>query len=571
MPLERDATKDTLQSHHLAEKTTDFPLVRVMALHAMVYCERLFYLEEVEEIRVADANVYAGRRLHDKLDKGPDIYTLELTSERLGLRGKADCVRRRNGELIVFEHKKGRSKQGKEAWPSDRLQVLAYSLLLSEHTGKPVKEARIRYHADNKTIRLEIDHVEAEAEVQTAVARAEELRNSTRRPPVTASEYQCRTCALSPVCLPEEERFARGTKNNARRLFPADEDRRIIHLVEQGTSIHKDGEQLIIRLPDGAKKSVPGKQISALILHGNIQITAQTIHFCAANAIGIHWLSYGGHYVGGFNRGAGGVQRKVRQFKALQDKKLCSVLSCRLVLSKVENQLRYLLRATRSNTGIKRSEAINAGIDKLRLVVRELSNLLKGTERSSFPPLEQIRGLEGKAGEIYFSLLPKLLKVKEEDFLFFKGRNRRPPRDGFNALLSFGYALLYRDCVNALLAVGLDPCFGFMHTPRSAAYPLAMDMMDLFRLILWDIPLIGSVNRKQWSRADFEVSGSQVWLNIDGRRKAIQAYEIRKQEKWKHPVLRYSLSYARTMELEARLLEKEWTGESGLFAASRLR
>lgn len=116
-----------------------------MALHALAYCERLFYLEEVEEIRVADANVYAGRRIHEKLDKGPDIYTLELASARLGLRGKVDCVRRQSGQLVVYEHKKGRSKKGKEAWPSDRLQALAYSLLLAEHTGESVDEERIRW------------------------------------------------------------------------------------------------------------------------------------------------------------------------------------------------------------------------------------------------------------------------------------------------------------------------------------------------------------------------------------------------------------------------------------------
>jgi len=100
--------------------------------------------------------------------------------------------------------------------------------------------------------------------------------------------------------------------------------------------------------------------------------------------------------------------------------------------------------------------------------------------------------------------------VKPDDFLSFNGRNRQPPRDPFNALLSFGYALLYRDYRNALLTVGLDPCFGFMHTPRSAAYPLAMDLMDLFRLILWDIPLIGSMNQSQWTREDFEHTGEQI-------------------------------------------------------------
>lgn len=122
-----------------------------------------------------------------------------------------------------------------------------------------------------------------------------------------------------------------------------------------------------------------------------------------------------------------------------------------------------------------------------------------------------------------------------------------------------------------MLTVGLDPAFGFMHTPRSASYPLALDLMDLFRVILWDVPLIGSVNRKKWRAEDFQITGKQVWLGSNGKRKTISLYEARKQGMWKHPVLNYSLSYSRTIELEARLLEKEWTGERGLFAKLRIR
>lgn len=113
--IEPSEPEDIFQSHHMAEKTTDESLIRVMALHALAYCERLFYLEEVEEIRVTDANVYSGRRIHKKIDKGPDIYTLELANDKLGIRGKVDYVRRKNGRLVVYEHKKGKSKGGKDA------------------------------------------------------------------------------------------------------------------------------------------------------------------------------------------------------------------------------------------------------------------------------------------------------------------------------------------------------------------------------------------------------------------------------------------------------------------------
>ena len=576
--------EDTFKSYHLAEKTTDEPLIRVMALHALAYCERLFYLEEIEEIRVADANVYAGRRMHDEINHGAERYSVELASEKLGLRGKVDAVRRKSGQLVVLEHKKGRSKGG-EAWPSDQIQVLAYTLLLAEHTGEPINEARLRYHADNRTITLAVDLDSAAKEVGAVVERARVLRAALGRPPVSVPEKFCRTCSLAPVCLPEEERFARSEKVKPRRLFPP-EDGRVIHIVEQGSLVKKDGEQLVVYLPDGKSKPLPGMSISGLVLHGNVQISTQAIHFCVAREIGLHWLSFGGHYIGALSPGAGGVQRRNRQFAALQNPVFRARLVVRLAMAKVENQLRYALRSTRSRTDAERSNAAHTGITRIR---QELAAMARAgheleTYKDSDPnPIDEavnghveriaqvVRGHEGLAGREYFALLAHLLNIPPGNFLSFTGRNRRPPKDPFNALLSFGYALLYKDCVAAILAVGLEPAFGFFHTPRSSSYPLALDLMELFRVILWDVPLVGSVNRRQWKREDFDITTGQVWLNPDGRRKAIALYENRKQEKWKHPVLDYSLSYARTIELEARLLEKEWTGEAGLFARMRLR
>lgn len=579
-----DETEDAFRSFHHSEKTTDEPFVRVMALHALAYCERLFYLEEVEEIRRADANVYSGRRLHEQLDKGAENYTVELASERLGIRGKMDCVRRKSGNLVVCEHKRGRSKEGKEAWPSDRLQVFAYTLLLVEHTGKSITEACVKYHADNKTISIPIDIQECEKEVLTAVTRARKLRASLERPPVSVPERLCRTCSLAPVCLPEEDRFASIENVKPQRLFPADEDRQIIHVVEQGSSIRKDGEQLVVYLPDKSKKALPMARVAALVLHGNVSISTQCIHFCAAREIGLHWLSFGGHFVGSLSPGAGSVQRRNRQYSAMQDEELKVRLAARIAMAKAENQLRYVLRATRSRPDEKRPSEIEEGIGRLRQQLASLAKIIAGADFASdknhqglgqdgvsISPVDVIRGHEGMAGKEYFSIMPLILNLPPDNFLYFHGRNRRPPKDPFNALLSFGYALLYRDCVAALLAVGLEPALGIMHTPRSAAYPLALDLMEIFRVIMWDMPLVGSVNRKQWNKDDFEITRNQVWLNPEGRRKAIRLYESRKQEKWRHPVLDYSLSYTRTIELEARLLEKEWSGAPGLFAKLRLR
>ncbi len=120
--------------------------------------------------------------------------------------------------------------------------------------------------------------------------------------------------------------------------------------------------------------------------------------------------------------------------------------------------------------------------------------------------------------------------------------------------------------MNAILTVGLEPALGFYHQPRTQAPPLALDLMEIFRVPLVDMIVVTSINRQQWdTEADFDVRGQQVWLSDSGRRKFINLYEQRKAESWKHPVIGYSLTYRRLLELEVRLLEKEWYGEGGLF------
>lgn len=540
------------------------PTIRVMALHALAYCERLFYLEEVEEIRVADAAVYAGRRLHEELaaDEG-EMVSLVLESETLGIRGKVDCLRRRDGRLIPYEHKRGRSAKGDDgpqAWPSDRLQVCAYTLLLEEHTGTPIEEARIRYHANNTTVRIPVDET-ARADVRGAVARARELSRTVERPPVAANDRLCLRCSLAPVCLPEEERLAKDEDWEPVRLFPQDRERQTVHVTTHGTRIGKSGETLTVTDTAGQKQAFPVREVGELVIHGYAQISTQAIHLCAAQEVGVHWFTGGGRYVSGLASSTSPVQRRIRQFEALRDPGLLFRLGRRLVIARASSQLGFLLRASRGKD--RKALGIDGAVQGLRNALRAAS-YAEG--------IASLRGHEGDAGRHYFSGFPGLLRDDLDERLRFSGRNRRPPRDRINALLSFGYALLYRDVLQAIMAVGLEPAFGFFHQPRSAAHPLALDLMELFRVPLWDMPLVASVNRLQWdAEEDFTQAGKQVWLSDTGRKKAIEVYERRKEDRWKHPVTKYSLSYARLIELEARLLEKEWAGEPGLFARMRLR
>jgi CRISP-associated protein Cas1 len=205
---------------------TEDSLLTVASLHALAYCERLFYLEEVEQLKLADAAVYAGRRLHVEIaqEEGDTVERLEFESRELGIRSAVDVLRSRGGVLIPYEHKRGKSAGSpgaREAWRTDRIQFGAYALLMEQAHGVSIEEGRVRYHADNIIVRVTIDQ-ELRGQVSAAIDRARVLRESIDRPPVTDNERLCAKCSLAPVCLPEETRFAREGRDDGDllRLLP---------------------------------------------------------------------------------------------------------------------------------------------------------------------------------------------------------------------------------------------------------------------------------------------------------------------------------------------------------------
>ncbi len=222
--------------------------------------------------------------------------------------------------------------------------------------------------------------------------------------------------------------------------------------------------------------------------------------------------------------------------------------------------MRFVLRATR---GAERTADVRSGVEGLRRALRAANRVAT---------VEELLGHEGAGAAAYFAVMRTLISPSVEMTLRFGDRSKRPARDRFNALLNFAYGMLYSDCVAAVLASGLHAGFGFYHQPRTAALPLALDLMELFRVTIADMAVVAAVNRSTFDPdLDFEDRGPAVWLSQAGRRKLIEVVERRRAEEWRHPVLGYSISYGRMVELEARLLEKEWTGEPGLFARARLR
>jgi CRISP-associated protein Cas1 len=528
---------------------------------SLAYCPRLFYLEEVEELYTQDAAVFAGRRLHVELEKQADEEweDLLLESVELGIRGRVDALRTRERQVIPYEHKRGRSHRDSDkqpqAWERDRLQILAYACLIEMALQIPIAEGRIRYHADNVLVHVPLDDA-GRAEVRQAITNARLLRQSTHRPPVADNERLCARCSLAPVCLPEEARLAHDREWQPIRLFPADDERQVIHILEPGTCVGRTGDQLKITRRQQPVETVPVRQVGQVVLHSFSQISTQALHFCADQQIGVHFVSGGGRYVGSFDQRRGSIQRRIRQFQALTQPQICLRLAQQLVICRGQGQRKFLMRGQRG------LEAIPAGLSQ---AIAQMKLILKQVPQAQ--SLASLLGLEGNLAALYFGAFPDLISESVDPKLRFDGRNRRPPQDRFNALLSFGYALLLKDVMNSVLAVGLEPALGFYHQPRTQAPPLALDLLEIFRVPLVDMPVMGSVNRGQWDVAtDFDIRGQQVWLSDSGRRKFVKLYESRKEQMWKHPITGYSLTYRRLLELEVRLLEKEWSGEEGLFA-----
>ncbi|MEM1256464.1 MAG: type I-MYXAN CRISPR-associated endonuclease Cas1 [Cyanobacteria bacterium P01_H01_bin.21] len=546
----------------IREQTT----IRVSALHAMAYCQRLYYLEEVEELYTQDAAVFAGRRLHVELENEEDgeWEDLFLESVELGLRGRVDALRTRDGQTIPYEHKRGRCDRDEhkqpQAWDSDLIQILAYACLLEMALGITVAEGRIRYHADNVLVRVPINDA-ARAKVRTSVDQARQLRVSTHRPPVTDNERLCTRCSLAPVCLPEEARLAHDDSWQPVRLFPDDDDREIVHVLEPGTRVGRTGEQLKITRRDQPVEKIPMRQVGQVVLHSFSQMSTQALHACVGQDIGVHLVTGGGRYMGSFDTRQGSIQRRLRQYEALTQPERCLQLARQLVTCRGQGQRKFLMRGRRSL--MEKPAELDQAIEQIKRLLKQVVNAKS---------LGTLLGLEGNMAALYFGALPWLVAEQVTTELHFCGRNRRPPKDRFNALLGFGYALLLKDVMNAILAVGLEPALGFYHQPRTQAPPLALDLMEIFRVPLVDMPIVASINRQQWHVAeDFTIRGQQVWLSDQGRRKFVEIYERRKVDQWKHPVTGYSLTYRRLLELEVRLLEKEWSAEGGLFAQLTVR
>jgi CRISPR-associated protein Cas1 len=246
------------------------------------------------------------------------------------------------------------------------------------------------------------------------------------------------------------------------------------------------------------------------------------------------------------------------QFRAADDPVKCTAVARQIIAGKIQNSRNSLLRAARETDDLSDQRQIQTVIDALAGQIQRLCNPASSAPDSQ---LDALRGAEGLAAQLYFSVFSLVFKQQREAFLF-SARSRRPPRDRINCLLSFIYALVRHDCVAALTSVGLDPFVGFLHADRPNRPSLALDLMEEFRPWLADRLAFTLVNRQQIGLQHFvDREGGVVEFTEAGRKLVIKAYQERKQDELTHPLLEQNLRLAQMPFVQARILARHLRGD----------
>jgi CRISP-associated protein Cas1 len=556
-------------------------LVPARMLNEYAYCPRLAYLEWVQGDFADSADTVDGRFLHRRVDvetgalPAPDelegaqfhARSVQLSAPRIGLIARIDLIEADGEEVTPIDYKRGRAPDIAEgAWEPERVQLCAQALVLEEN-GYRVTRGVLYFVASRHRVDIEIDAA-LRARTLELLGQLRECAARDTPPPPLVDSPKCPRCSLVGICLPDEVNLLRApaasehadSKLEAdadtsvveprapRRLIPGRDDALPLYVQSAGARIGKRGDELVVQLRDGTEETAQIGNTSHVALFGPVQISTQALQELCALGITVSYLSSGGRLYG-ITRGMDHKHVELRrlQFAAASDKARCLALAKRFVTVKIRN-CRTLVRRNAVNV----PEHV---IERLRELV---------DTAGSASNLGSLLGIEGTSARLYFEAYGSMLRPpgKPDRWAFdFGGRNRRPPLDPINALLSFGYAMLAKDVAVTLIAVGFDPYMGFYHQPRYGRPALALDVMEEFRPLVVDSIVLGTVNTGALGAGDFIRRGGAVSLTSSGRTAFLRAYERRMDELVSHPVFGYRISYRRVLEVQVRLLARYLAGE----------
>jgi CRISPR-associated protein Cas1 len=326
-----------------------------------------------------------------------------------------------------------------------------------------------------------------------------------------------------------------------------------LYVTTQNAYLFKEGESVVVKVENENRLRLPVHTLDGIVCFGAVSMSPFLMHHCAASNVAVSFLSEYGKFLARIQGPvAGNVLLRREQYRRADNPDAASHITRSFLIGKLSNVRAVLRRALRDH-------ADKTDVQTLEKAEQRLTQYLQRLEKPR--PVDELRGIEGEAAASYFAAFPHLITVSDPAFSF-TGRNRRPPLDPVNALLSFVYTLLVHDCRSALEGVGLDPCVGYLHCDRPGRPSLALDLMEEFRSFLAERLVLSLINLKQIQAKDFSDSaGGAVTMTDAARKDVLTAWQKRKQEEITHPYLGEKCKAGLLPHLQAQLLARHLRGD----------
>lgn len=329
-----------------------------------------------------------------------------------------------------------------------------------------------------------------------------------------------------------------------------------LYLTTEGAHARKDGANVVVELEGAERLRVPVHMLGGVVAFGRVSLSTALMGFCTQEGITITHLSENGRFLARVEGPvAGNVLLRRAQYRSADDPSRAAEIVRAIIVAKSANQRAVIRRALRDHgTEMKEERRIALAAAESRL-----TDIARRAQRPS--SLDQLRGLEGEAAALYFSVFDDLILSDGETFRFL-GRSRRPPLDPINALLSFLYTLLTHDCRSALETVGLDPAAGFLHALRPGRPSLALDLVEEFRPHLADRFALSLINRGQIGEKAFRrMDNGAVLLTEDARKSVLVAWQERKKDEILHSFINEKAPIGLLTHIQAQLLARHLRGD----------
>jgi len=327
-----------------------------------------------------------------------------------------------------------------------------------------------------------------------------------------------------------------------------------LYVMTPHSYVHLENDTLRIDVEHEKKMQIPLHHIGSVVTFGNVMLSPAAMHRCADAGITLVLLDHNGRFKARLEGAvSGNILLRQAQHRQAGDGAFALGVGQAVIAGKLRNARQVLLRGAREADDAEDGERLSGVAETLARSLRNLPHA---------PDMDTVRGIEGDAAKVYFSVLPCVVKKSAREHFTIDGRTRRPPRDRFNALLSFLYSMVMNDCRSALESVGLDPQLGFLHAVRPGRAALALDLMEEFRAIFADRLALTLINRGQIGADDFQMhEGGAVNLQGDARKTVVVAYQERKQEEITHPLLETKIPLGLLPLLQARFVARAIRGE----------